>query len=171
VLYEAIGSGITQYNAIDGNKGSLTIKPIDLQSVNSDADLDAAVAPFAKGGLIVTSGAKIASIRDSIIAVADKYKIPTVYPNRLYVAPRGAEKAGLVSFGADLLDLYRLAGVYLGGILNNAKLPDHEYFRTKVPTNSRFEVAINTTTAAALGSAIDQNGLAWVLARADWVYK
>jgi putative tryptophan/tyrosine transport system substrate-binding protein len=151
----------------------LTISPIDLTKINSTAGLDAAVAAFIQGakgspcGLIVTSGALTASITEDIISIAAKYSLPAIYPNRLYV-----KSGGLISFGADLLNLYQLAGVYLGKILNGAKLPDHANLPAVIPKSdsSDFELAINVTTAGSLGAVIDAKNLAALVAKANWIY-
>jgi putative ABC transport system substrate-binding protein len=172
VLYETGGSGVQQYNEIVANKGSLTISSIDLTKINSTANLDAAVAKIIKGatcGLIVTSSALTASITADIVSIAAKYNLPAVYPNRLYV-----KNGGLISFGADLLNLYQLAGFYLGRLLNGyTTLPDQTNLPAVVPNSdlSDYELAINVTTAGSLGALINANNLAALLKRADWVYK
>jgi putative ABC transport system substrate-binding protein len=82
--------------------------------------------------------------RDLIIALAARHKLPAVYPLRLFVAA-----GGLMSYGTDQNDMFRLAGSYVDVILrgdNPADLP------VRAPT--RFDTVINIKTAKALGLTV-----------------
>src|SRR5262252_2477571 len=83
---------------------------------------------------------------NEILALAARYKIPTIYPRRDYV-----EAGGLMSYAADYADTFRQAGVYTGRILaggNPADLP--------VVQASKFELVINHQTARMLGLTVPQ---------------
>jgi putative ABC transport system substrate-binding protein len=107
------------------------------------------------GGLIVTSSILAEVHRDLIIALTGRHRLPAIYPSRYLVAA-----GGLLSYGPDLVDQYRLAAGYVDRILKGEKPAD---LPVQAPT--KFELAINLKTAKALGLEIPPN----VLARADEV--
>ena len=78
----------------------------------------------------------------------------------MYPFPFWVRGGGLISYGVDLSDLHRRAGVYIDRILNGAKPGD-----LPVQLPSKFELAINLKTATALGLAVPST----LLARADEV--
>jgi putative ABC transport system substrate-binding protein len=87
---------------------------------------------------------------DTIIALAARYRIPTIYPYRFMVEP-----GGLICYGVDNADLYRRAADYVDRILKGAKPAD---LPVQLPT--KFEMVINLKTAKALGLSIPDKLLA-----------
>jgi putative tryptophan/tyrosine transport system substrate-binding protein len=77
----------------------------------------------------------------ALFAVAARYRLPAVYPFRYLVAD-----GGLISYGIDLVDMYRRAASYVDRILRGAKPRE-----LPVQTPSKFEMVINLKTAKALG--------------------
>src|SRR5262249_29876218 len=112
VIYESISSGgNAQFEGVKRG-AKVPVEEIDLSKDNSQAFLEGAIAKFKKdwpsGGLIVTSGALTATLSATIVGLASRFRLPAIYPNRLY-----SIRGGLISCGTDLLELYRDAGRYL----------------------------------------------------------
>jgi putative ABC transport system substrate-binding protein len=82
--------------------------------------------------------------RDLIMALAARYGVPTIYNTTFY-----AESGGLITYGADFLESFRQAAVYIDRILKGAK---PEELPIQQPT--KFQLVINLKTAKALGLTI-----------------
>jgi putative ABC transport system substrate-binding protein len=101
------------------------------------------------GGLIVTPSPLTATKRDVLIGVAEKLKLPTVYPFRFYVA-----SGGLVSYGIDQLETVREAASYVDRILHGANPAD---LPVQLPT--KFSLVVNLKAAKALGLTVPESFL------------
>ena len=101
------------------------------------------------------TGSALERHSDLIITLAARYKLPAVYGNRFEVT-----SGGLISYGPDLVDLYRLSASYVDRILRGAKPAD-----LPVQTPTKYELVINLKTAKALGLDLPES----VIARADEV--
>jgi ABC-type uncharacterized transport system substrate-binding protein len=151
----ALASGPAQFAAIQSMAPSLGVEvsPVNVREL---AEIERAIAAFARNsGLIVTGSALVAVHRHRIIALAARYKLPAVYPERAYI-----HDGGLLSYGPDFLDQYRRAAGYVDRILKGEKPAD---LPVQAPT--KYELVINLKTARALGLEVP----ATVLARADEV--
>jgi putative ABC transport system substrate-binding protein len=120
----------------------LNLSLLRIEARSADA-LSSAFETAARGradAVIVTADAIFSSERDRIVKLADKYKLPAAYTWRGFV-----DAGGLVSYGADIADVYRRTAVYVDRVLRGAKPAD---LPIEQPTN--FELAVNLKTARAL---------------------
>jgi ABC-type uncharacterized transport system substrate-binding protein len=127
-------------------------------SVHSRSDVEEAVKRIGvepNGALIVLAGPLPAIHRDLIVTMAVKYGLPLIYPYRYFTAA-----GGLMSFGPDTVDQYRVAAGYVDRILKGEKPAD---LPVQFPT--RYRLVINLKTASVLGLEVPPT----LLARADEV--
>jgi putative ABC transport system substrate-binding protein len=113
------------------------------------------MAGQANGGLIVLPGPLYNNRRASITEAAARFRVPAVYPYKYYV-----KGGGLLSYGIDQLDEWRLAADYVDRILKGEKPAD---LPVQAPT--KYEFVINLQAAKALGIDVPPT----MLARADEV--
>ena len=120
-------------------------------TVRSDGDLERAVSDFARGpngGLITPYG--FGQTTRGVIALAARHRLPAIYNSRDYVV-----SGGLISYGPDIVDLYRRSAGYVDRVLKGEKPAD---LPVQVPT--KYELVINLKTAKALGLTIPETLLA-----------
>ena len=153
----AIGSGTGQLAAIQAVAPSFGVElsPIGVRDVQ---EIERAVTRFSStsgGGLIVTVSTLALVHRDLIIALAQRYQLPTVCGDRVLVVA-----GGLISYGPDRVDPFRRAADYVNRILRGERPAD---MPVQAPT--KYELVINLKTATALGLTLPPD----LLARADEV--
>ena len=131
---------------------------IKIFQASSPAEVDAGFAAMAEQrphGLLVASDPFFLDRRDQLTASAARLGVPAIYPFREFT-----QAGGLISYGSNIANTYRQAGIYAGRILGGTK-PDE----LPVMQPTTFELAINLKTAKAIG--VDVPPI--VLARADEV--
>jgi putative ABC transport system substrate-binding protein len=126
--------------------------------VEGAADIERTMAEVARGpngGLIVMPDTLTLMHRELIVALARQYQLPAVYPFRYF-----PESGGLLSYGIDLVDVWRRAAIYVDRVLKGVKAGD-----LPVQQPTKYELVINLKTAKALGLDVPPS----LLARADEV--
>jgi putative ABC transport system substrate-binding protein len=112
-----------------------------------DGEIETAILSLGRepgGGLVVMPDVFMTGHRAPIISAAARNNVPAVYPQSNY--PRDG---GLLSYGPDVVDLFRRAASYVDRILHGAKPAE---LPVQLPT--KFEMAVNLKTAKALGLAV-----------------
>jgi putative tryptophan/tyrosine transport system substrate-binding protein len=126
--------------------------------IRDAGEIDRVIDSFARepnGGLFVLPDIVTYVHRELIIALAAGHRLPAIYPFRYFPAA-----GGLMSYGADPVDMFRRAAAYIDRILKGEKPAD---LPVQAPT--KYELVINLKTAKALGIEVPPT----LLARADEV--
>jgi putative ABC transport system substrate-binding protein len=121
--------------------------------VGSSEEIDQDVAKLAQqpgSALLITPDPYLVVHRGAVVRAAGQYRVPATYSYRQYV-----QEGGLMSYGADTVDIFRRSASYIDRILKGASPAD---LPAQAPV--KFEIAINLKTAKALGLDIPPNLLA-----------
>jgi len=147
----ALTAGVAYLAAIQSVAPSLGI---EVSSIGvCESEIERAVTAFAGSsnrGLIMSPTPYTAPVRNLIIALAARHKLPTVYYQRFLVAA-----GGLASYGPNFFDEYRRAAGYVSRILKGEKAAD-----LPVQLATKHETVINLKTAKALGLDVPSTLLA-----------
>jgi putative ABC transport system substrate-binding protein len=120
---------------------------LHILNVRTDGELEKAFADLGKlhvGGLVISTDPFFTSRPQQLASLTARYAMPAISKGREFAAA-----GGLLSYGADNLDTYRLAGVYTGRVLKGERPAD-----LPVQEATKVELYINLKTAKALGVTV-----------------
>jgi putative ABC transport system substrate-binding protein len=135
---------------------SLAIELVPTPVENDAAEIGHVIETFARApdrGLLLVSDSTTLMHRDLIISLAARYRLPAVYPFRIFVT-----SGGLMSYDTDQVEVFRLAASYVDRILRGTKPAD---LPVQAPT--KYQTVLNLKTASALGLDVPPS----LLVRAD----
>lgn len=153
----APGGGAFYRRLIEDAAPSVGVQVVETP-VHDAADIKRAVDGFTRGsngGLVVLPDVTTINQRKTTISLVAQHRLPAIYPTDYFT-----KEGGLISYGADYLDLYRKSASYVDRILRGGKPAE-----LPVQGPIKFRLAINLRTAKAIGLTIPPS----VLARADQV--
>ncbi|MGA9035601.1 MAG: ABC transporter substrate-binding protein [Pseudolabrys sp.] len=133
---------------------------LELHVLNASTERDfdgifAKLTQLRAGGLVIGPDVFFTSQREQLAALALRHAVPAIYQYHEFVAA-----GGLISYGAEITDAYRLAGIYTGRVLKGDKPAD-----LPVQQATKVELYINLKTAKALGLNVPNT----LIGRADEV--
>jgi putative ABC transport system substrate-binding protein len=131
---------------------------LDVVNAINEIDFDAAFATLVQkraGALLVGADPVFTALRDRLVTLSARHKVPTSYGYREFTAI-----GGLTSYGTSRSDANRQLGIYTGRLLKGEKPAD-----LPVQQPTKFELIINLKTASALGLHVPTS----ILLRADEV--
>ena len=127
-------------------------------NASTERDFDGVFAKLIQlraGGLVIGGGAFLISWSEQLAALTVRHAVPAIFFGREF-----AVAGGLLSYGADIPDAYRLAGIYTGRVLKGERPAD-----LPVQQATKVELIINLKTAKALAITVPNT----LIGRADEV--
>jgi putative ABC transport system substrate-binding protein len=160
LLHELIPTAHVMALLVNPTSAVMETDGLDLHVLNASAEHDfdvvlAKVVELRAGGLVIATDAFFTSHSEQLAARVARHAVPAVYKGREFAAA-----GGLMSYGSDVTDAYRLAGNYTGRILKGDKPAD-----LPVQQATKIELIVNLKAAKALGITFPLT----LLARADQV--
>jgi putative ABC transport system substrate-binding protein len=131
----------------------LRLRVVNAALPNDIEEAFAQIAQSGAGALLLSGDALFLNHRTKLVALASGAGVPAIYAYH-----QVTQVGGLLSYGTNLLEVYRIAGTYVGRILKGEKPAD-----LPVQQSTKVELVINLRTAKALGLTVPPT----LLARAD----
>jgi putative ABC transport system substrate-binding protein len=150
-------SAPTEVQDVENAGRRLGVK-IGIFSARTASEIEPAFSRLADekpGGLLIADDPFLQSERQQLVWLAERHSIPAIYFSRDFV-----EAGGLMSYGPNIVDVYRLVGVYTGRILKGAVPAE-----MPVVQPTKIQLVINLKVTKTLGISLPQS----ILLRADEV--
>ncbi|HZE62127.1 MAG TPA: ABC transporter substrate-binding protein [Burkholderiales bacterium] len=128
---------------------------VEIVNASSEAEIDnvfAAMKQIGANGLVVAADPLFVTRREQIVSLAARDAIPASYPFREFPMA-----GGLMSYGPDIRDVYRQAGVYAARVLNGSRPADLPVMQV-----NKIELVVNLRAAKQLGLSFPRDFLARV---------
>jgi ABC-type uncharacterized transport system substrate-binding protein len=126
---------------------------IDVVNASNEDEIEKAFANFSQAGargVLVGTGEFLRRRAEQVVSLAAQQNLPAIYQYREF-----AKAGGLISYGTDLIDSYRQAGLYTGRVLKGEKPGDLPVLQA-----AKFDLVINLKAAKSLGLTIPPGVLA-----------
>src|SRR5262245_359946 len=159
-LHELVPNAVLIGALVDPNNPNAELQARDLQAAartlglqlvilraGSDHEIDGIFPTLRERqieALLVTADGFFFGLPDKLATLAARHAVPTFYPLSDYVAA-----GGLISYGANLSESWRQAGIYVGKIIKGTKVAD-----LPITQATKFELLINLKTVRALGLTV-----------------
>jgi putative ABC transport system substrate-binding protein len=130
----------------------LAVQPI-IAPIHNIADIERAIEALAEqpnGGAFFPPDITVGALRDQVLAIVARHRLPAIYTDRIYAA-----SGGLVSYDADRAEIFRRTASYVDRVLRGEKPGDLPF---QQPT--KYQLTINLKTAKALGLTVPEALLA-----------
>jgi putative ABC transport system substrate-binding protein len=130
---------------------------LEVLSASTDSDFDTVFAKLIQlrvGGLVISADSFFSGRIEQLAALTVRHAIPAIYQWREFAAA-----GGLLSYGADTIDAYRLAGGYTGRVLKGDKpaiLPVQQVTKVEMIINLKTAKALGITVPLALSGRADE---------------
>jgi putative tryptophan/tyrosine transport system substrate-binding protein len=139
-------------------QAAASLQRIEVSSISlrGPDEIERGLTAFARepdGGLIVAPNSRALVNRATITALAERFRLPAIYPFRLFVT-----EGGLIYYGPDVVNQYRQAAAYADRILKGERPAD-----LPVQQPTKYEMTINLKTAKAIGVEVPES----LISRAD----
>jgi putative tryptophan/tyrosine transport system substrate-binding protein len=157
------GAGIAQNLQLNDLRPAALALKLKLEEIETQVDAKGLESAFKTAkqkqvnAIMTTTTPLFFAERKRIVELAGKNRLPAIYAQKEFV-----DEGGLMSYGADYVDLYRRAAVYVDKILKGAKPAD-----LPVQQATKFEFVINLKAAKQIGLTVPPE----VLARANKVIR
>jgi putative ABC transport system substrate-binding protein len=145
-------ANLIELRAVEAAAASFGVQ-VSSATVREPSEIESAIEAVARtpnAGLMIAAGIPINDRRKLIFALASRYRLPAVYMVRFFTVD-----GGLLSYGPDILDMYRRSGTYVDRILKGEK-PGNLPVQAPV----KYELVINLNAAKAIGLIVPPTLLA-----------